>query len=78
MRLSVRPGSRHHWAIKGYPRAPSIVLDGEVQREVVEVDDEAGYVDRFAKDEWGRTRVEKDEVVIERVYGRVTLVPFPL
>lgn len=50
-----------------------VTLDGVPQQECVACCNDEGYVDRYKKDASGKLVVENDELVIERIWGKVEI-----
>lgn len=81
MRVSISESDPDFWARKGFASGTcSVVLDGVAQNDCTLADEENGYVERYARDENGQfiDGPEPGVGYIERVYGRVTIVPFRL
>jgi len=51
-----------------------VSLNGETVEDVVEADDEAGYIVRYCRDTTGKLVVDRDRYKTERVEGKVEFV----
>jgi hypothetical protein len=68
--MLITSSGQRHW--QNYFRRDLVVtLDGAVQQEVLEADDEVGYVLRIQKDDSGRIKHEAGRLLTERVEGSV-------
>ncbi|MGY4224406.1 hypothetical protein ACVMIH_001767 [Bradyrhizobium sp. USDA 4503] len=71
--MLIRVSGKSDWR-KFFFVCPEITVDGQAVRDVIEADDEAGYIIRYRRDEAGTLVVDADRYVTERVDGKVLFV----
>jgi len=70
--MLIRASGERDW--RRYWTELAIVLNGVPQTEVLEADDEAGYIIRYRTGDDGKLIVDGDRYLVERVDGNVMFV----
>lgn len=65
--------SEHYWG-RRFSSSPTILLDGVVQRFVIEADDVEGVIRRNKVDEAGWLCIDGCEFVVEELRGTVQII----
>lgn len=73
MKISRDPMSEYHWG-RFFKAAPTVLLNGKEQYDVIEADDAFGYVIYHKHDADGKLVLIGDELVLQQEHGHVLIV----